>query len=373
LSLIALVGSGLFVRSLSQAHAIDPGFEHEHTATMVIGSPRAGMSNAEVLAFRARMLEAARAIPGVEAASLADSGPFGGGLRRTTFIVGHERGDDGVLIDVNAVGSGYFETLKIPLLEGRAFTVDDDDPDAEVVVINRTMAERYWPDSSPIGQQIRFQGSDKLLTVAGVAADIKYQNLGEESPPYIYASAYARVAPQQILVLRFAGDPEAQLAAVQQTLRDAADGAPIFGVTTVEEILDGSLWAPRAAAILLAVFGGLALLLSATGIYGLMNYNVNLRTHEFGVRMALGARPAVLRSMVLRQSMTLVMSGLAVGILGALLLSRPVAPMLFEISPADPLAYLGALMILLAVALLASSFPARRATRVDPMEALRSE
>jgi predicted permease len=373
LSLIALVGSGLFIRSLAQAHAMDPGFDHEHTATMVIGLPRPDMSDAEQLGFRSRMLDTARALPGLEAASIADAGPFGGTMLRTTFIVGHDRGDDGVLIDVNGVGDSYFETVQIPLLEGRAFTVDDDNPDAEVVIINRTMAERFWPEASPVGRQIRFSGSDKLLTVVGVAADIKYYNLGEQPIPYIYTSAYTRVAPQTNLVLRFTGEPEGQLAATQQVLRDAADGAPIFAVATVSEVLDETLWASRAAAILLAVFGALALLLSATGIYGLMSYNVNLRTHEFGVRMALGARPVSLRSMVLRQSMTLVMTGLALGILAALLLSRPIAPMLYEISPSDPLAYLAALVILFEVALAASWFPARRATRVDPMEALRSE
>jgi predicted permease len=373
LSLLALIGSGLFIRSLAQAHAMDPGFEHEHTATMALGLPRSDMSDAEKLGFRSHMLDTARALPGLEAASMAEAGPFNGAMMRTTFIVGHDRGDDGVLINVNGVGDSYFETVQIPLLEGRAFTVDDDNPDAEVVIINRTMAERFWPETSPVGQQIRFSGSDKPLTVVGVAADIKYYNLGEQPIPYIYTSAYARVAPQTNLVLRFAGEPESQLAGAQQVLRDAADGAPIFGVATVAEILDETLWASRAAAILLAVFGALALLLSATGIYGLMSYNVNLRTHEFGVRMALGARPAALRSMVLRQSMKLVVTGLALGIMAALPLSRPIAPMLYEISPSDPIAYLAALVILFGVALVASWFPARRATRVDPMEALRSE
>jgi predicted permease len=373
LSLIALVGSSLFIRSLSKAHAIDPGFDHEHTASMFIGLPRPDMSDPEKLAFRARMLDAARAIPGVEAAAIADAGPFNGAMMRTTFIVGHDRGDDGVLIDVNGVGDSYFDTLRIPLLEGRGFSPDDDDDDAEVVIVNRTMAERFWPGTSPVGKQIRFSGNDELLTVIGVAADIKYYNLGEEPIPYIYTSAYSRVSPAMSLVLRFAGEPEGQLAGAQQVLRDAADGAPINGVATVAVILDETLWASRAAAILLAIFGALALLLSATGIYGLLSYNVNLRTHEFGVRMALGARPAALRSMVLRQSMRLVAAGLVLGIVATLPLGRPVAPLLHEISPTDPLSYFAALVILFEVALVASYFPARRATQVDPMEALRSE
>ncbi len=371
LSLVALVAAGLFLRSLGEAQKSDPGFEARRLLMLSFNLDLQGYDRARGEGYVRELLAQVDAIPGVEAAAVAQAGPLQGTLSRTVFRDGQAADSDGTLVQVNAVAPAYFETMGVPVVRGRALTGQDREGGQPVVVINQTMAERFWPGEEPIGQRFHFFGEDFSVEVVGVARNAKYNGLGEDPQPYIYAALAQRWSGTLTLVARTAGEPEAVLSTVQRTVRELDKQLPLVGVQTIAQRLHGGLWAPRAGAALLGVFGLLALVLAAIGIYGVMSFAVAQRAREIGIRMALGARRNDVLALVLRQGMAVVGLGLAAGLLAAFALTRFAASLLFGVSPTDPVAFGATSLLLAGVALAANLVPARRATAVDPVTVLK--
>jgi len=373
LSLVALVAAGLFLRSLGAAQRTDPGFETRRLLTLNLDLDLAGYDPARGQIFVRQMVERVSAVPGVLQATVAQAGPLQGTTLRSVFLEGQDATKSGTLIQVNGVGPRYFETVGVPLVRGRGFTEDDRQGAPPVVVVNQTMAAKLWPGQNPLGKRFRFFGDKFQVSVVGVAKDVKYNTLGEDPQPYIYFPLPQRWGGTLALLARTAGDPGAVLPTVERAVRGMDKDLPVTNVATVSQALANGLWAPRAVASLLAVFGLLALALAAVGIYGVTSFAVARRAREIGIRMALGARRGTVLGMVLGQGMAVVAAGLAAGILAAAAVTRLAAGLLFGISPTDPLAFGATSILLAAVALAANLLPARRATAVDPVTALRQE
>jgi predicted permease len=292
-------------------------------------------------------------------------------MMRSVFPEGAE-GDRGVLIQVNGVTDGYFETLGIPVLRGRTFDATDRKGSVPVVIVNETMAAKFWPDQDALGKRFRFFGEDDMVEVVGVARDAKYNTLGEDPQSYIYRPLEQDYAGAVTLIASTEGEPAGILLPIQRELKELNREMPLVGISTVGQVLTNSLWASRLGASLLALFGGLALILATVGIYGVMSYVVSQRAQEIGVRMTLGADRGTVMRMVFRQGMLVVVAGLVLGLVLAAAATRVIGNLLF-VSASDPLVYIAMSLTLAAVGALANLFPALRATAVDPLIALRSE
>ncbi len=376
LSLVALLGAALFVKSLGRAQRISPGFDHERLAVLTINLGAQGYDEERGRDFQRRMLERVRALPGVEKATLSTGIPlFQGDILRTVFTEGVDPSDrkNGRLVQLNTVEPGYLQAVGIALVRGRDFAESDHVEAPHVVVVNETMARQFWPDQEAIGKRFKFFGQDWWNEVVGVARDSKYNFIGEDATPQIYLSLRQTYAPAVSLQVRSGGDPSAALGMARQQVQGMDRSLPITNVFTYASILDQNLWAPRTGAYLLGVFGLLSLGLAVIGIYGVMSYSVSQRTRELGVRMALGAGQSDVLRLVVRQAALLSGAGIVVGLALSLAASRLVANLLFDMSARDPLTFVGVPLLLAAAALLASLKPAWRATRVDPTIALRSE
>lgn len=374
LSFVALIGAGLFLRSLGQAQLIDPGFDASKLAVMSFNLTAQGLSLEAASERQRQILERVRAIGGVERASFASFAALGGGgFARSVFLEGQDVTDRraGRLVQINSISDDYFETMAIPILRGRDFTDRDAVGSPQVVIINETMAQRFWPAQDPIGRRFRFFGQQQLTEVVGIARDSKYNFIGEAAQPFIYQPLRQTPQPAVTLQVRSA-NPEAVLGTVRSVVQQMEPNMPLVGVFTMRNIFDQALWAPRMGALLLAIFGGLALLLASIGVYGVMAYAVSQRQRELGIRLALGATTSELRGMVFRQGLGLTIVGVVLGLVAAFGLTRLVANLLFNMSPMDPVTFTLIPIVLIAVASLAVYLPARRASRVDPVEALRS-
>jgi predicted permease len=376
LSLVALVGAGLFVKSLGRAQRIAPGFDHERLAVLTVNLGAQGYDEARGREFQRLMLERARALPGVERATLSTGIPlFQGDILRTVFPEGVDPSDrkNGRLVQLNDVEPGYFQTVGIALVRGRDFAETDHADAPHVVVVNETMARQFWPEQEALGKRFKFFGQDWWNEVVGVARDSKYNFIGEDPVPHIYLSLRQTYAPAVSLQVRSGADPSVALGMARQQVQEMDRSLPITNVFTFASIFDQNLWAPRTGAYLLGVFGLLSLALAVIGIYGVMSYSVNQRTRELGVRMALGAAQGDVLRLVVRQAALLAGIGIAVGLVLSFAASRLVANLLYETSAHDPLTFAGIPLLLAAAAVAASLKPAWRATRVDPTIALRSE
>jgi predicted permease len=376
LTLIALVGAGLFLRSLGNTQRIDPGFDLRHMLVMTFDTGAQGYDQARGLEFYRRAVERAGTVAGVRAATLASVLPLGGGgLSRTVFPEGHEQaaGSTGTFVLVNSVVPGYLGVMGIPLLKGRDFNDADREMAPFAVVVNRAMVERFWKDEDPLGKRFKFFGDPDFRQVVGVVENTKIFTLGEDPQPVAFVPLRQAYQPSMTLIVQAGGDPQGLVATVRREIQSLDPTLPLTNVQTGRDMLDGTLWAPRMAAGLLGVFGLLALILATVGIYGVMSYTVSQRTHEFGIRMALGAGTRDVQRLVLRQGLVLVAMGLLIGLLASLALTQFVATLLVGVGTADPLTFGGIALLLLGVALFAGYVPARRATRVDPMVALRYE
>jgi putative ABC transport system permease protein len=261
--------------------------------------------------------------------------------------------------------------MGIPLLRGRSFTDQDNSGSPPVVVINQTMARQYWPDGEPVGAQVRVAEIKTTATVIGVVGDVKQGELDDANVPQIYAAYSQNPFIFATLVVRTDSDPMAMAGAVRGSVWSVDKDQPVWKIRTQQSLLDSSVGQSKFIAIMLGLFSGIALLLAAVGIYGVITYSVNQRTHEIGIRMALGARPAAILSMVMRQGMFLVLTGLAIGLGVSFALTRFLSSLLYAVSPTDATTFAGIATVLALVALLACYIPARRATRVDPMVALK--
>lgn len=375
LSLVALVGAGLFLRSLQKTQQIDPGFETERMMMLGFNVAGEGMDAARGQEFYKQVVERVRELPMVASASIASGPVMGDFFARTVFPEGVDPNDRraGKLTNLSQVDPSFFETVGIPIVRGRAFTEADREGMPMVAVVNEVMAASLWPGEDPVGKRFRCFGETWMIEVVGVARNAKYTTLGEEPTAHFYFPIRQHFAPAPTLHVRTKGDPAAAAGAIRQQVQAMAPNMPLVGVQTMRNVLDQILWAPRMAAGLLGVFGVLALLLAAIGIHGVMAYAVAQRTQEIGIRMALGAEAGDVLRLVMTQALGIIAIGAGVGVFAAYFATKGLSALLFGIGTADPVTFAGTIVVLLATGAVACFLPARRATRVDPLTALRYE
>ena len=375
LSLVALVGAGLFIRSMRDAQKMDPGFESKNLFMLAFDLGALHYDEGRGQQFLRSAIERANATPGVQAAAVASNFPLGGGFARTVFPEGEDEstGYRGTLTQLDDVSVGYFDALRIPLVRGRLFTDADRKETARVAIINEAMAKKFWPNQEAIGKRFHFFGDTGLLEVVGVARNSVVNAIGEVPPPLVYLPVTQDNALAATIQVQTTGKPEAVIAGVRTQIQSLEPNLAITNVQTIGQIIDQGLWAPEMGAALLALFGALGLVLAAVGVYGVLAYSVTQQTREIGIRMAMGAERSHVLGLVVGQGLKLTGAGLALGILVALALTRQLSSLLFGVSVYDPWAYGSVVLILVFVALLACYIPARRATRVDPLVALRYE
>ena len=384
LSVVLLAGAGLLIASLLRMGQVELGFNPENVfAVSFPRTPEGYETPAAVWNFDRQMLERIGTMPGVAAVSSASSLPLERGWNFPMSVEG--RPDDGMGdAEWRAISSDYFRSLGIPTVRGRVFQSSDDASAPAVILVNEAMARRFWPEGNPVGSRIvvgtvggqTVPGfEDPVREVVGVVADIREMGLDRSPKPTIYvpqAQAPAKLLSLPHLLVRTTGTV-ALGQALRQAARETDPRIPEPEIRSMREVMAASVAPQRFNAVLMGVFAALALVLTAVGIYGVISYSVRHRTREIGVRMALGARPVEVLGLVLRQGMLLVLAGAGIGLLAALALTRLLDSMLYGVGATDPLTFLAVTLLLVAVALLACYFPARRATRVDPMIALRAE
>lgn len=370
LSLILLIGAGLLMRSFVALAGVDPGFRSDHVLTAMIPvSNQLSRDKPRLMRRLSNIIEQIKTLPGATAAGISTAIPMG--TVRVSLLIrvpGNESGETGV--HYRAVSPDYFKALGIPLRLGRLFTDHDDGSGTAVVIVNEAFARKYWPTQNPIGQKF---GAGSGMTVVGVVADQHQRTLDKPAEPEFYGPYQGYLGPAlgTMLVVRTQQDPAGMAASLRQTIHRAYPDQPISEVKTMEERVSESMAEPRLYTSLLGVFAAIALALTAIGVYGIMAYSVGQRVREIGIRMALGAQRADVLRTVLRSGLALVAGGSAAGIAGAWISSRYIESMLYGVRPRDPVTFVAAPLLLLAVAAIACFFPAKRATSIDPNHALR--
>jgi putative ABC transport system permease protein len=376
LSFLLLIGAGLMLRSLWSLHRVDPGFRPDSVLTAGLDLDWTKYREAALgRAVQDKILARVRALPGVTSAALASTFPLGDSdpFNRPLRIEGRTppEGQATPQIDLRVASADYFRTLGVPVLRGRAF-VEQDGPDAPaVVLVNRTTAHRFWGDRDPLGQRISFDGGESWSTIVGVVGDVRQYSLDRGAADEAYLPIRQFPLLSSRLVVRSTVPPANLERSLRKAVREIDPEQPLYEVETLEQARADSLAPSRLTALLLGLFALLALVITATGIAGLLAFSVGQRTHEIGIRMALGAARSDVLWMVLRQGALLLAAGLGLGLLGALALNQAMAGLLYGIEPTDPVTYAGVSLVLLAVAALACWVPARRATGIHPMLALR--
>ncbi len=375
LALVALVGSGLFLRSMQNAQQFNPGFESKNLFQLFfdLGALRYDADHGQQ--FFRDAIDRAKSIPGVAAAAVSSNGIFGGGLAGTVFREGEQTDPNnrGTLVNLDYVTPGHFDTLRIPFLRGRDFTEFDRENTTPVVIINEATANLLWPGQEALGKRFSIVTTPTMLQVVGVVATSIVIRIGEDPQPVAYFPMRQQYSPFATLVVRTTGNPESVLATVRTQVQQLDKNLALTNGLTVQQLLAQGLWPARMGAALLGLFGFLALILASIGIYGVLAYSVAQRTAEIGIRMAMGAQPAQVLRLVLSQGMRLAALGAAVGLVVAFPVARLASGLLYSVSAADPLTYGGITLLLMTVALMACYIPARRATRIDPLVALRFE
>ena len=376
-SLVLLVTAGLFARSLGNAQSIDLGFDGANIAFVSTTMGAAGYDREERRQFLRQTTERIGALPGVVAATYTGRLPMNTTRFSMEFLIeGYDpdSGDRSVSVNYNPVGPGYFEILRIPLLSGRGILETDDSRSPLVALVNESFVKEYWPGENPIGKRIKFDDdSESWIEVVGLTADFKMWSVGEEPSPMVHASLMQQAPFFETVMVRTSSDPGPMVARMREEITALDPDISFFDARTMDDNLAVVLFPVRMGAVLLAVFGFLALGLAAVGVYGVIAYTVSRRTHEIGIRMALGAGSGNVMGMVVSQGMKVVLVGVVFGLLGALAISTLLGSLLYDVSTVDPVAFLGTSAILVAVALIANYIPARRGSRVDPMVALRRE
>lgn len=381
LALVLLVGAGLLLKSFQKLQQVNPGFNPEHLLTMQISLPAAKYREPQQIdGFFQQALEKIRALPGVESAAISTTVPLSGMNSAGSFVIEGRTTAPGEMAPWGNrwfAGASYFQTLGIPLIKGRYFDDRDVRDAPQVAIIDETMERKFWPDENPIGRRISFQrdpqGNPIWREVVGVVGHVKHRGLEGESPVQYYIPHRQLPSNTVFLVARTAVEPASMAGTVRSTVQEVDRELPVFRVTTMEKMVNDSMVQRRFSMILLAVFALVALVLASVGLYGVMSYSVTHRTNEIGIRMALGARVTDVLAMVVAQGMKLSIAGVGIGLAGAFALSRVMRSLLFNVSATDPLIYAVVALMLAGVSLLACYIPARRATKIDPMEALRYE
>ena len=380
LSLVLLVGAGLMMRSFLRLQNVKPGLNPENVLTMIVSLPRAKYQEPErQVAFFEQLLERVKSLPGVEGAAAVSNLPLSGSRwGRSLTVEGRSVLSVGEAPMINhcVVTPGYFRSMGIPILTGRDVADEDAKDSPKVTVIDERLAREYWPDESPLGKRIRFgppESNEPWFTIVGVAGEVRHERLDAQTRKTVYVPYRQIPVGGMTLTVRTATDPLSLTAAIRGQVRGLDPDQPVASVRTMEEVVFSTVWQPRLYAILFAVFAAVALALASVGIYGVMSYAVSQRTHEIGIRMALGAQAADVLKMVLGQGLVLVLVGVVTGLGAAFALTRLMASLLYGVSATDPTTFAAIALLLLCVALLACYVPARRAMKVDPMVALRYE
>jgi predicted permease len=378
-SMLLLIVAGLFVRSLSKAQHLDLGFEPNHVLNLSVDPSEAGYKESRGREFYLELDRRVRALPGVVSVAQAFSVPMGYvGASAFFYVDGHppQAGEQPANLRYNVVNPSYFETMRIPVLRGRGFTEADGEKAIQVAVINQTLAKKYWPNEDSLGKRFSTKSqAGPFIEVVGIVQNGKYQNVVEDPEPYYYIPLEQQYMASRTIQVRTSVPPDSLAVPIENQIRQLAPGVPISNVQTMNQSLNGAngFFLIRFGAQLTATMGLLGLILAVVGVYSVVSYAATQRTHEIGIRMALGAEPRDILRLVLGQGLGIIGIGIALGLIVAFVATRAFANMFIGISPTDPLTYSVVAAMLVIIALLACWIPARRATRVEPLIALRYE
>ncbi len=386
-SLALLVIAALFTRSLGAVQNTDFGFDPNHVMNFSMDTHHLDYTDDQAVVFYKNLLDRIRAMPGVQSASVAFAVPFGYmGTLGTLTVEGYQPppNQPAPQVNENMISPGYFQTMHIPILRGRDFNESDTKTSPRVAIINEAMAKQFWPHEDPIGR--KFQSSSETtksggivkqvpLEVVGIAKDARFLNVAGAIDPYFFVPLTQDVPPLTTLQVRTSGAPESMVPAIESAVDSLAPGLPLFDVQTMDEALDtlNGILLFQFGAALAGALGLLGMTLAVVGVYGVISYSASRRTHEIGIRMALGAQPGDILRMVLRQGIVIILAGVSIGLLLAFVVARSLGNVFVGVSPTDPVTYAGVSLLLMAVALIACWIPARRVMHVDPMVALRYE
>jgi putative ABC transport system permease protein len=381
LALVLLVGAGLLVRSFIRLLQVEPGFDPQNVLTVKLELPDSKYSEfSQQTALFKQVIERVKSLPGVTSASACSDLPLSGNEEIDMFTVeGRPQGKtlaETPLADFRFIDHDYFDTMRIRLRSGRAFTDRDTETSPSVVIISQTLAERFWPGEDPIGKRLKagdYQSKAAWASVVGLVGDVKHSALNIEPRPQLYFPYQQKHWAQMTIVARTAANPANLAAALRDQVWAVDRDQPLTKVSTLEQFLENSISQRRFNVLLLGALSAVAMVMAAVGIYGVISYSVTQRTHEIGVRMALGATPTGVMRLIVRQGMALALVGVGAGLAAALALTRVMTSLLYGVSPTDPLTIIFVPLALTSVALLACYIPARRATRIDPGVALRYE
>jgi macrolide transport system ATP-binding/permease protein len=377
-SMVVLITAGLFVRSMQGAQHIDPGFEIKDTLLLSIDPSLQGYDEARGRMLYRNLLEQIRTLPQVLSASMVSPLPLDFVSNSADVIIdGSDVPLEGGHISIlrSIVGPHYFETVRTRLVQGRDFADTDTSESPKVVIVNETMAKRFWPGQDAIGKRIRLDGpTGKFYQVVGIAQNGKYRTIGETPRPYLYLPFSQNYAREYLtIIVHTAGDPKNLIAPVRNQVQSLDRQLPVFAIKTMEEHMARSLLSARMSATFTGIFGLLALILALTGLYGVIWYSVTLRQKEMGIRMALGAQPGDVLKLVLKQGLGMALLGIGIGLLGALGVGQLMSTLLYGVSSMDPLTYASVTLVFLLCALIASYSPARKAAKTEPMLTLKAE
>jgi putative ABC transport system permease protein len=370
---VLLIGAALFVQSFRNLWAVNPGFRADNVLMARLSLPETKYKEkAQVESFFSEVRAGVSGVPGVQAVELCQVVPFSGGGGGAPFTVEGFEQQQSRIAWLRSSTPGYFAAMEMPLLKGRAFTSSDTEKSQAVAIVDEKLAHMYSPDGDLVGKRVRIAGGP-WLTIVGVVPSVKNRKLDEDAWPYVYRPYSQWVRRETMLVVRSSVDPTSVVAGIREQVAKLDPELPLSDVSSIQQAMERSLVTTRLTNSLLVGFAATALLLALTGIYGVMSLNVANRRNEFGIRLALGAQATNVLKLILGQGLKLAVVGVALGLLAAIAFTRLLKGLLFGISASDPLTFAVIAALLVGVALLACWIPARRATKVDPLTALRYE